>query len=100
MGAYEEILFEIGELPPVLQTASPLTRLVTLICFNTGLVVASEILVKFFRIDVLNILAAFTGVQMPSSGKGVSGEFHPTTTQKPTTSKPNAFPAFSSNFGK
>ena len=61
MSSYDELLYELGELPAVVQNASPFSQLILLITFNTALFVCSEFLRKFFGADVLYVLAGLTG---------------------------------------
>lgn len=94
MCSYDELLFELGELPAVVKNASPLVQLCMLITFNSMIYIGSEMVLKFFHVDLLGVIAGFVGVNM--AGGTAAAAAH-TPVNKPTQPAA-AFAAFSANF--
>ena len=66
MQSYEELLADLGEVSTPLTDASGGVQLMVLLVFNTFLFIANELLVKFFSIDVLHVMASITGADIGS----------------------------------
>ena len=64
MHAYEELLVDLGDVTTPLTDASGGVQLAALLLFNTFLFIANEMLLKFFNIDVLHVMASITGAEM------------------------------------
>jgi hypothetical protein len=64
MHAYEELLVDLGDVTTPLTDASGGVQLAALLVFNTFLFIANELLLKFFSIDVLHVMASITGAEM------------------------------------
>ena len=65
MQSYEEILVELGEMSSPMTESSPMTQLCMLMFFNSALFVGNELMLKYFSVDVLNVMSSITGAQMP-----------------------------------
>ena len=91
MQSYEEILVELGEVSSPITEASPMTQLCLLMFFNSALFVGNELMLKYFQVDVLNVMCSITGAQPPQTKNEESSN------QKPTKDPP---PPFATNFSR
>jgi hypothetical protein len=94
MQSYEEILVELGEVSSPITEASPMTQLCLLMFFNSALFVGNELMLKYFQVDVLNVMSSITGAQLP-----------PQTAQQPSQNPPpspksSPPPPFAANFSR
>ena len=90
MQSYEEILVELGEVSSPITEASPMTQLCLLMFFNSALFVGNELMLKYFQVDVLNVMCSITGAQPPQTKNEESSN------QQPTT----PLPPFATNFSR
>jgi hypothetical protein len=95
MCSYDELLVELGELPAVVRNASPFIQLCMLITFNTVVYIGSEMIMKFFKVDLLYVIAGFVGAKMGDSPENNAMGFN-TPASAPAPSP--HFSAFSANF--
>ena len=66
MQSYEEILIELGEMTSPLTEASPATQLCMLLLFNSALSTGNALMLKYFSVDVLNVICFIAEGHLPN----------------------------------
>ena len=103
MQSYEELLVDLGEVSTPLTDASGGVQLMVLLVFNTFLFIANELLVKFFSIDVLHVMASITGAADIGGGLDTNNDSNNSSARaspQQTTTTPNFTQNFCRHFAK
>ena len=80
----------------MIQNASPPLQSILLVGTNTVLLIASEFMLKFFKVDILHAVAGVTGATIPA--KGQPQQSRPPRRQDRSGQCSEAFNAFRANF--